>query len=266
MFARGVVSTEAPELGASFTPDGKTIYFNRLADDRSSIVIMRSDFVDGAWQRPDTAAFSGEWFDVDPFVSPDGKKLYYNSDRPRFEADTVDGFNAFVVELHGGEAGDPRYLPEPINSDSSDVFVSSTASGALYFSSKRDGVRRIYRASNDGPDAEVTLVEIDRNLEGGAGNPAISKDEKYLVFAADSETGDKSDIYIASLSDGVWSSSRALDAPVNTTHTEFAPGWSPDGAYLYFTSERPGIAGPRLDGSRPPGDIYRVLFESVVGK
>ena len=28
--------------------------------------------------------------------------------------------------------------------------------------------------------------------------------------------------------------------------------------FLYFTSERPGVAGPLPAGERPPGDLYRI--------
>ena len=55
-------------------------------------------------------------------------------------------------------------------------------------------------------------------------------------------------------------------SPSKLSYTEFAPGISPDGQDLYFASERPGVVGPMEEGVRPPGDLYRVSLEAVVGE
>ena len=44
---------------------------------------------------------------------------------------------------------------------------------------------------------------------------------------------------------------------VNSPFADFAPAFSPDGRYLFFTSERPGIVPAQASG-RPPGDIYQI--------
>jgi len=264
IFAPGVISTEAPEFAASFTPDGKTVYFNRATADRSRLAIMRSHQIGGEWQEPDTASFSGTWLDVDPFVAPDGTRLYFSSSRPTDPEDGVMNFNTWVVLLSTEGEDEPALLPAPVNSDSTEVFVSAATSGALYFSSNRDGVMRTYRASSAGTDAEVTVVPIDMNLANGVGNPAVSQDEKYLVYVARTDSGfGGADLFISSRTLDGWSPGRILPEPINSAFTDFAPSWSPDGSYLYFTSERPGLSGPVDAGSRPPGDLYRVAIEAI---
>ena len=37
MFGKGVISTEMPEFAISFSPDRKTVYFNRMSADRSEM-------------------------------------------------------------------------------------------------------------------------------------------------------------------------------------------------------------------------------------
>lgn len=266
ILAPGVISTEAPEFAVSFTPDGKTVYFNRATPDRSRLAIMRSHQIGGEWQEPDTASFSGTWLDVDPFVAPDGTRLYFSSTRPTDPEDSVMNFNTWVVLLSEVGENEPALLPEPVNSDSADVFVSATSAGVLYFSSGRDGVMRTYRASTAGSDAEVTIVPIDMNVAAGIGNPAVSQDEKHLVFVTRADSGfGGADIFISSHTADGWSRGRILPAPINSAFTDFAPSWSPDGRYLYFTSERPGLSGPVDADARPPGDIYRVRVEMIVG-
>jgi hypothetical protein len=65
------------------------------------------------------------------------------------------------------------------------------------------------------------------------------------------------DLYASRSRDGAWSPARRLGARINSPFADFAPAFSPDGKYLFFTSERPGIA-PTPASGRPPGDIYQV--------
>ncbi len=80
-FAPGIVST-GHEFGISFTPDGKEAYFSRFAA-KQPTHIFRTRLVNGAWQEPERLSISGDtWSDLDPFVSPDGKRLFFISTRP----------------------------------------------------------------------------------------------------------------------------------------------------------------------------------------
>ena len=86
---RGVVSTAAPEFATTLTPDGSEIYFNRANADRTTIAILSARYTaDGGWSPPVVVPFSGTHRDVDPFVTPDGRRLYFSSDRPRHSATT----------------------------------------------------------------------------------------------------------------------------------------------------------------------------------
>jgi hypothetical protein len=52
-------------------------------------------------------------------------------------------------------------------------------------------------------------------------------------------TGPAGDLYISfRRADGTWEAARNLGPLVNTDRTEFCPVVSPDGRYLYFTSDR----------------------------
>ena len=73
VFAPGVVSTQFEEAAATFTPDGDTVYFYQGT---IYMTICFSKMVDGKWTKPKVAPFSGQWSDWDPFLSPDGKRLF----------------------------------------------------------------------------------------------------------------------------------------------------------------------------------------------
>jgi len=55
-----------------------------------------------------------------------------------------------------------------------------------------------------------------------------------------------------------WGKAKKLGKFVNSQFSDFAPSLSPDGNYLFFTSERPGVVPEDSEQGRPPGDIYQV--------
>ncbi|MBK8368965.1 MAG: PD40 domain-containing protein [Bacteroidetes bacterium] len=46
----------------------------------STIVTVNSR--NGKYSKPKVASFSGKYHDLEPFLSPDGLRLYFSSDRP----------------------------------------------------------------------------------------------------------------------------------------------------------------------------------------
>jgi Tol biopolymer transport system component len=262
-FAEGVITTAAPEFAITFTPDGRTAYFNRASTDRRTLSIMVSRLAEAAWQQPVLAPFSGKHRDVDPFVTPDGDRLYFSSDRPTSSSDNEPDFNTWYIDAKDGGWGEPQTLGEPLNSRGTDVFVSATRSGALYFSSNRDGATRTYRATAAKGGWSVTRPSFDINDAEGAGNPLIAPDESFLIFTSDHPGGaGGADLWITRREAGHWTSSRPLTS-VNSPYADFAPGLHPDGRFLFFTSERPGVVGPVGSDARPPGDIYRIALADV---
>ncbi|MGZ4808271.1 MAG: TolB family protein, partial [Thermoanaerobaculia bacterium] len=81
MLGEGVISTSADEFAGAITPDGRTIYFDRSIPRSVLYVICVSHLVNGRWTAPEVAPFSGQYRDSDPVLSPDGKRLYFASDR-----------------------------------------------------------------------------------------------------------------------------------------------------------------------------------------
>jgi hypothetical protein len=263
-FAEGVITTAAPEFAITFTPDGRTVYFNRASADRRTLSIMVSRLDGAGWQQPVLAPFSGTHRDVDPFVTAGGERLYFSSDRPTSHSDNEPDFNTWYLDARDGEWGAPRTVGEPLNSRGTDVFVSATRGGTLYFSSNRDGTTRTYRATASGEGWTVTRPSFDINDAEGAGNPLIAPDESFLIFTSDRPGGaGGADLWVTARENDRWGSSRRLGSGVNSPFADFAPALDPIGRFLFFTSERPGVVGPVSAGSRPPGDIYRIALSDV---
>lgn len=78
-FGPGQLSTSVRELNCSSTPDGNEVFFATRRNGRYTLLTMKR--VREVWTKRAVSLFSGTYADVDPFVSLDGKCLYFSSKR-----------------------------------------------------------------------------------------------------------------------------------------------------------------------------------------
>src|SRR5210317_411230 len=81
LFAPNIVSTGMNEINACFSPD-YTEYLFSIIIHESKFVIMSMKYDGHKWSAPEVASFSGEYSEADPFITADGKYLYFVSRRP----------------------------------------------------------------------------------------------------------------------------------------------------------------------------------------
>jgi Tol biopolymer transport system component len=247
LFGEGVISTKDDEFGGSFTPDGKTCYFSKSILRFYLDIICYSEFKDGKWQMPRVAPFSGIYRDFDPVLSPDGKKMVFTSNRPvdgKLKAD----YDIWMVEKKAdGGWSEPIHLDTAINSPYDEHFASIASSGTIYFSSNRPG------ALGGEGDADFYYSRLENghyttavHLLDSVSTPAyeldclIAPDESFLLMGAYGRQDGYGnyDIYISYRKNGRWTPSRNLGPKVNSSFRDYSPRISPDGRYLFFTSEK----------------------------
>lgn len=263
LFAADVVSSEAPEFSASFEPDGRTLYFNRTSADRKQLTIHVARWTGDRWTSA-VAPFSGTHRDIDPFITPDGRRLYFSSDRPRPGAPDRTDYDLWYLEREGTGWSEPRHVAGAPNDAENIGFVSLTQDGTLYFDAFRGPKRSLFRSAPL-PGGGFAAPEPLTSLPGT--NPMVAPDGSFLVFASRLLEGNlgESDLYLARRNpDGTWGAPRHLGPAINSPLNEFAPGLTPDGRYLFFTSERPGVA-PAVAQGRPPGDLYQIELSALPG-
>ena len=77
VFASGLISTQTSmERDITISPDLREIYFSRQAD------IYQVKYSDNKWGIPKQANFCTEYTEIEPYITPDNKRLYFVSDRP----------------------------------------------------------------------------------------------------------------------------------------------------------------------------------------
>ena len=253
LLAPGVLSTADDEWGFTMSPDGNTVYFNKADRGYRYQVIMESTKgADGQWQPPRVASFSGQYRDIDPAMSPDGRYLVFASTRPvQAGGARRTDFDLWRVErLPDGRWGPPRHLGDKVNSDGAETNSAIAADGTLYFSvAGRAGVlgqRDLMRArpTADGYAGPEPLP-APINSVADESNHWVAPDQSYLLFLSNRPGGiGENDLYISFREgdgdgDG-WSTPRNLGAPINRPGASgvFTPFVSADGRTLYFAERR----------------------------
>jgi hypothetical protein len=249
LFAPGVVASADEEWRITFTPDGATAYFARSDDFfpfSRQATIYETRLVDGAWTAPAVAPFSGTYPDIDPFVSPDGSRLFFSSIRP-VDGQPREDLDLWVVERAGAGWGAPRHLGA-VNSATDELYASVDAAGTLYVASDRTGSWDVYHAEPTGTTyGAAASVGAPVNTAAWDFNPVVSPDGNTLVFTGLNYPGGAGlgDLYVSRRSGGAWSTPASVGAAVNTAADEFHPAFAPDGRHLFFI-RRAGQGDPHV--------------------
>ena len=247
IFSEGVITTPDDEFGGTITPDGKTCYFTKSVIQFYIDVICFSEYKNGKWQTPRVAPFSGVYRDFDPVLSPDGNKMLFTSNRP-VNGVLKSDYDIWMVEKNKkGKWNEPVRLDTAINSNYDEHFASIASSGTIYFSSNRPGALGgqgdadfYYSKLVNGHYAEAVHLLDSVSTPAYELDCVIAPDESFLlmgVYGQKDGLGNY-DIYISKKIDGKWTPSKNLGPKVNSAFRDYSPRISPDGKYLFFTSER----------------------------
>lgn len=248
-------------FGFSMSPDKQAGYFVRSFSGRDTLIIYEMRKKGGAWQEPKSASFSGRaggWKDIDPFITPDGKRLFFQSNRPLRKGEPAKkDFDIWVMDRKNTGWSEPQHLGLIVNSDTSDSFLSATASGKLYFGSMRNGTlggMDIFSAEPEGSSwSKPQNIGSTINSPEHDTNPFIAPDESFLIMTKRAHREKKdSELHISFNLNGKWSTPWNLGAVINSEYSEFCPFMIPGEDTLYFA---------RLDkGVRFRENIYKTHF------
>jgi WD40-like Beta Propeller Repeat len=285
LFGEGVVSTVNDEIGGAFSPDGTEFFFTQLVPNTTLPrlgLLCVSRYRDGKWDTPEALPFSGRYLDYPPRFEANGRRILFASSRPLPDG-TRGGIRIWEVDRTATGWGDPRPLPAPINLPGSswNGDPSVTTDGTLYFSSDRGGSGNlhIYRSRfMNGKYAEPEKLGPEVNSEFNDYQPFVSPDEKILLFTSvgageppyqhrpEELTGGgrpyaRGDLYVSYKREGKWTTARHLEHNINTVAEEEFPFLTPDGRYLFFSSERSEFTVPvakRLDYNRLEQHLHSI--------
>ena len=263
LFAEGVVSTGDYDSHPAFTPDGRTLYFLKSTPDFNFWTIVVSRFNAGRWSAPEVAPFSGQYSDADPFITADGSRLYFISNRPVHGKAKPD-LDIWMMEKTAAGWGEPKNLGLPVNSDGNEWYPTLTRDGTIYFGSDRAGGKGrtdIYRSRLvDGKYGEPENLGETINTQFNEFEPYVSPDERFIIFMGGGRADGLGgfDLYISYLRQGAWTKALNLGDQINSAGNELSPMIAPGGKYFFWTSTR-GFAGEQHEKPLSYGELERRL-------
>lgn len=198
------INTKYHEAAVTFSPDNQTIYFTRnnsggkkLKRDKNGVnhlKIYRSHKFEGDWTEAEELPFNGEGFSTGhPALSPDGKALYFVSDRPG----SIGGTDIFVVDVfEDGTFSEPRNLGPKINTERRELFPFVNEK-TLYFSSDGHaglGGLDVFEVAYDEEEAVQDVINVGKPVNSNKDDFSfIINEETQKGYFASNRQGGKGD-------------------------------------------------------------------------
>jgi len=247
----------------SFAPDGRTFYFFEQVGSGESYRIVVAHLTGDRWSVPERVDLGGDYSDLYPAITPDGRRMVFSSYRPiPGPAPARPNAHLWYSDLVDGRWGAPVFMARASTRGHYHSWVHVGEDGAVYFrDTTPDWSRKETRVTRwDGREYGTPTVyaEADRwkgwradvSVEGGLPGPG-----GQLVFldvaTRNPITGAQaSDLWVSMRGAGGWSEPRPIGAGANTPGFDVFPFFDPAGRHLYFV--------------RDFGGFYRIPMAQVV--
>ena len=284
IFGEEVISTGLNERDLAISPAGDEILYTIVSPRNRVSYIVQLTKKDEGWSRPEMAAFSGQYNDLEPAFHPNGEELFFASKRPMSESDESNDYNIWKVNKEAdGRWSEAIALEETINTEGDEFYPSVAANGNLYFTASYEGGKGsedIYLSRfENGEYQEPESLSDSINTKTFEFNAYVAPNENFLIFSSfgrpDGEGG--GDLYISEKDDnGKWMGARHLKNGINSKGLDYCPFVHVNSGMLYFTSDRtPFMESPgysltlksyrdKLNSAgNGNGDIYRIPLSKV---
>jgi WD40-like Beta Propeller Repeat len=231
LFAPEIISIPATsDRDVTFTPDLREMYFSRNAR------IMVTKLTDSVWSEAERVSFSADYNEFEAFITHDGKRLYYISQRPLSGTGDPEPFQIWYVDRIKSGWGEPKRF-----SDRGDYFPTVTTDGIMYMSGANNDLYTL-----DLNDKSAAPVKLGDSINSPAReyNSFVAPDGGYLIFTSfgwgDGFGG--GDLFISFRKPGgAWGKPKNMGPGINSSAHEYCPSVSPDGKYLFFVSNIKGL-------------------------
>lgn len=240
LWTPGSISTNEYESSPTFSPDGRDMFFMRADKGFQNYRLLWSRCGRAGWLRPVPPPFASASpiLEGDPFVTEDGRRVYFISSRHAFQAgrgnDDLDIWYADRLPT-GNWSASPQRLPEPVNSNSSELLPRVTRDGSLYFGSSRPGGKGgsdiyIAKLAKEGNWLVSAVDEVNSSMNEYEAD--VSIDGLALILVAD--RGDRSHLYLFTRTSlaSPWVEQRRL--PALPTVFQVGPKMSPSADRVLF--------------------------------
>lgn len=192
------INTVYHESSASFSPDGKTIYFvsNRKGGKGGRDIWVSTRMDDGKWTEPKNLSELNTNEDEEAvYIHPDGNTIYFSSKG----YGGLGGYDIFVSKFENGKWSKPENMGTPLNTPGDDYFLVVNADGTIgYFaSSVGEKQKDIYEVKFEKVKAKVDLLkglvrdaDTKQPLESQITSKIMPSNESYGSYTSNKATGE----------------------------------------------------------------------------
>ncbi len=281
VFAPGFVSTGLYERDIAISPDGNEIIYTLGDFKQTTRCLVAIKKKGDTWGKKEILAFSGQYNDIEPFFSPEGKKLYFASDRPVSDDTGRKDYNIWVSERTTLGWGEPVSLQSNINTQHDEFFPSIATNNNLYFTSAREngiGTEDIYMSRYaNGEYLEPVPLDTNVNSATYEFNAYVNPEENLIIFSSYGRKDDMGggDLYLSKKDEqGNWSPSVNMGPEVNSNKLDYCPFVDFSRGNFYFTSDRLSKPGKKMESVdelehfangilNGMGNIYRIDLDRL---
>ena len=233
-----------------FTANKAEAYFTIQSpnEDISSIACIKK--INGQWSGPELVHFTGHYRDIEPFLSNDGLRLFFSSNRPTTKSDTfVKDYDIWYVERKkmSDEWSIPINIGAPVNTIHNEFYPCITANQNIYYTSdapNSTGKDDIFFSVWDGEKYKNPApVDSAINSAGYEFNAYVDPDERFIIYTMYGRKDGlgSGDLYMSiKQQNGEWGKARNLGPIINSKQMDYCPFVDTENN-LYFTSKRSNI-------------------------
>jgi Tol biopolymer transport system component len=216
-----VTDEQARCTNPTLSPDGKTIVYARLDNDRWELYQKQLGNLETRNLTPNSQADN-----LQPAYSPDGLQLAFRSER--------DGGGIYIMDANGGAARrivSGGYYP----AWSPDAKQIAFSTGVFADPAENSVGRPSQLQVADLQTGSVRTIEIPANVFEAL-QPQWSPSGVRIAFWGRDQNGIRDIWTIAARGEAA----AKLVSPTHDIWTDWSPAWSPDGRFLYYSSDRGG--------------------------
>jgi Tol biopolymer transport system component len=252
----------------AISPSQNEIYFSAQSYLGELSAIVTCTLKNGKWSKPEVAAFSGRFADLEPFFSPDGLRLYFVSNRP---LDTLGSeakdYDIWLMERKNMTSvwSQPKNLGAPVNTSEDEFYPSVSKFNNLIFT--RDGAGSkgkddlFYCKWENGNYATPVSMNDSINTAGYEFNGFLAPDESFILFTCYNRAGGygSGDLYISfNKGNNEWTMAENLGAAINSPMMDYCPYVDLSSGMLYFTSKRSTVK-KQFDKKQGTADVLKEM-------
>ncbi len=228
----------------TLSPTKDEVFFTVESSKNTIASIIRMVKKNNQWQM-EIAPFSGKYYDLEASFAPDGKSLYFVSNRPLQKDSAIKDYDIWKTEKINGVWQAPVNLGKTINTDADEFYPAVANNGNIYYTAEyknSKGKEDIWMSKLvNGKYTTLESLSDSVNSSTYEFNAYVSPDESIVIFTSCGRSDDMGgcDLYISKKdANGNWTAAKNLGPKINSPYLDFCPFVSFDKKFFAFTSNR----------------------------